>query len=107
MAINGKQGEVQKVDTYTVKLKFAEPYYMLPDVLAGSTDLAGQAWRGAFGLGGYAPAHYLKLFHPKYAGQAEVEKKAKDAKLHSGLRMCSNRSATSPNPEMAGITPWK
>jgi len=56
MAINGKQGVLEKVDTYTVKFKFPEPYYMLPDVLAGSTDLAGQAWRGAFGLGGYAPA---------------------------------------------------
>ena len=35
MAINGKQGEIQKVDTYTVRFKFPEPYFMLPDVLAG------------------------------------------------------------------------
>ena len=80
MAINGKQGVVEKVDTYTVKFKFPEPYYMFPDMLAGSTDVAGQAWRGAFGLGGYAPAHYLKQFHPKYAGQAEVDKKFKEGK---------------------------
>ena len=44
MAINGKQGVIEKVDTHTVRFKFPEPYYMLPDVLAGSTDLAGQ-WR--------------------------------------------------------------
>ncbi len=37
MSINGKPGEVQKVDTYTVKFKFPDPYYLLPDVLAGST----------------------------------------------------------------------
>jgi len=30
MAINGKQGVLEKVDTYTVKFKFPEPYYMLP-----------------------------------------------------------------------------
>src|SRR5438132_5752413 len=107
MAINGKQGVLEKVDTYTVKFKFPEPYYMLPDVLAGSTDLAGQAWRGAFGLGGYAPAHYLKQFHPKYAGQAEVEKKAKDAKFDSWVRMFFNRSDWSLNPELPVITPWK
>ena len=107
MAINGKQGEVQKVDTYTVKLKFAEPYFMLPDVLAGSTDLAGQAWRGAFGLGGYAPAHYLKQFHPKYISQAELDKKVKDEKFDSWVRMFFYKSDWSLNPELPVITPWK
>ncbi|HEY7542257.1 MAG TPA: ABC transporter substrate-binding protein, partial [Methylomirabilota bacterium] len=55
MAINGKPGVVEKVDTYTVRFKFPEPYTMFPDVLAGSTDLAGQmqGWRA---LGGFAPA---------------------------------------------------
>src|SRR5215813_4805072 len=38
MAINGKQGEIQKVDTYTVRYRFPEPYFMFPDQLAGSTD---------------------------------------------------------------------
>ena len=107
MAINGKQGVVEKVDTYTVKFKFPEPYYMLPDVLAGSTDLGGQAWRGAFGLGGYAPAHYLKQFHPKYVGQTEVDKKARDAKFDSWVRMFFNKSDWSLNPELPVITPWK
>ena len=32
MAINGKQGVIEKVDTYTVRFKFPEPYFMLPDV---------------------------------------------------------------------------
>ena len=45
MAINGKQGVIEKVDTHTVRFKFPEPYFMLPDVLAGSTDLAGQMVR--------------------------------------------------------------
>ena len=107
MAINGKQGVLEKVDTYTVKFKFPEPYYMLPDVLAGSTDLAGQAWRGAYGLGSYAPAHYLKQFHPKYVAQAELDKKAKDAKFDSWVRMFFNRSDWSLNPDLPVLTPWK
>jgi peptide/nickel transport system substrate-binding protein len=90
-----------------VRLKFPEPYYMLPDVLAGSTDLAGQAWRGAYGLGSYAPAHYLKQFLPKYVAQAELDKKAKDAKFDSWVRMFFNRSDWSLNPELPVITPWK
>src|SRR6266567_2012812 len=78
LAINGKQGVIEKVDTYTVRYKFPEPYFMLPDVLAGSTDLGGEAWRGTLGLGGYAPAHYLKQFHPKYVAPADLDRKVKD-----------------------------
>src|SRR5205814_167229 len=86
MAINGKQGAIEKVDTYTVRFKFPEPYFMLPDVLAGATDLAGQgfAYRG---MGAFAPAHYLKQFHAKYVGQAELDKKVKEAKADSWVRM--------------------
>jgi peptide/nickel transport system substrate-binding protein len=107
MAINGKQGVIEKVDAYTVKFKFPEPYFMLPDVLAGSTDLGGQAWRGALGLGVYAPAHYLKQFHPKYVGQAELDKKVKDAKFDSWVRMFLYKNDWSLNPELPVITPWK
>ena len=107
MAINGKQGVIEKADTYTVKFKFPEPYFMFPDMLAGSTDVGGQAWRGALGLGGYAPAHYLKQFHPKYAGQAEVDKKVKDAKFDSWVRMFLFKNDWSLNPELPVLSPWK
>ena len=30
-----------KVDTYTVQFRFPDPYYLLPDVLAGTTHLGG------------------------------------------------------------------
>jgi peptide/nickel transport system substrate-binding protein len=107
MAINGKQGTVEKVDASTVKFKFPEPYYMFPDMLAGSTDVGGQAWRGALGLGGYAPAHYLKQFHPKYIGQAELDKKTKDAKFDSWVRMFLYKSDWSLNPDLPVVSPWK
>ncbi len=106
MAINGKQGTIEKVDTHTVRFKFPEPYFMLPDVLAGSTDLAGQ-WSAYRGMGGFAPAHYLKQFHPKYAGQAEVEKKAKEAKFDSWVRMFLAKNDWALNPELPVLSPWK
>jgi len=106
MAINGKQGAIEKVDTSTVRFKFPEPYFMLPDVLAGSTDLAGQgfAYRG---MGGFAPAHYLKQFHPKYAGQAELDKKVKEAKFDSWVRMFLAKNDWALNPELPVLSPWK
>ncbi len=82
MAINGKQGVIEKVDTYTVKFKFPEPYFMFPDMLAGSTDVGGQAWRGAYG-------------------------KVKDAKFDSWVRMFLFKNDWSLNPELPVITPWK
>jgi len=106
MAINGKQGEIQKVDTYTVRYKFPDPYFMFPDVLAGSTDLAGQMY-GYRAMGGFAPAHYLKQFHPKYVGQAELDKKAKDAKFDSWVRLFLAKNDWALNPELPVVSAWK
>ena len=101
MAINGKQGEIEKVDTYTVRFKFPEPYFMLPDVLAGSTALAGQ--QGCVrGMGGFAPAHYLKQFHPKYVGKDELDKKVKDAKFDSWVRLFLSKNDWALNPDLPG-----
>ncbi len=44
--INGKRGTLEKIDDHTVALKFPDPYYLLADVLAGATQLGGQAYCG-------------------------------------------------------------
>jgi len=106
MAINGKQGTIEKVDTHTVRFKFPEPYFMLPDVLAGSTDLAGQ-WGAYRAMGGFAPAHYLKQFHPKYVNEAELDKKVKDAKFDSWVRMFLAKNDWALNPDLPVLSPWK
>jgi peptide/nickel transport system substrate-binding protein len=106
MAINGKQGTIEKVDTLTVRFKFPEPYFMLPDMLAGSTDLAGQ-WGGYKAMGGFAPAHYLKQFHPKYVGEAELDKKVKEAKFDSWVRMFLFKNSWDLNPDLPVLSPWK
>ncbi len=107
MRINGKPGQVQKVDTYTVKFKFPDPYYLLPDVLAGATPLGGQAYQGLYGMGGYAPAHYLKQFLPKYVDKAELDRKVKEAKFDSWVRMFLFKSDWSLNPDLPVVSPWK
>jgi peptide/nickel transport system substrate-binding protein len=107
MMIHGQPGEIVKVDAHTVMFKFPEPYYMLPDVLAGSTDLGGQAWRGLVGLGAYAPAHYLKQFHPKYVSKEELDKKVKDAKFDNWVAHFKFKNDWALNPELPVVSPWK
>jgi len=107
MMINGKPGELQKVDTYTVRFQFPEPYYLLPDVLAGSTPLGGQAWQGLVGMGGYAPAHYLKPYHPKYVSKEDLERKVKDAKVDNWVRLFLFKNDWALNPELPVVSPWK
>jgi peptide/nickel transport system substrate-binding protein len=107
MMINGKPGELSKVDTYTVMFKFPDPYYMLPDVLAGSTQLGGQAHQGLFGMGGYAPAHYLKQFHPKYASKDQLDQAVKESKFDNWVRLFLFKNDWALNPELPVLSPWK
>ena len=107
MMINGKPGEISKGDAHTVLYQFPEPYYMLPDVLAGSTPLGGQAWQGLFGMGGYAPAHYLKQYHPKYVSKDDLDKKIKDAKFDNWVALFKFKNDWALNPEVPVLSPWK
>jgi peptide/nickel transport system substrate-binding protein len=107
MMIDGKPGELSKVDAYTVMFKFPQPYYMLPDVLAGSTALGGQAHQGLYGMGGYAPAHYLKPFHPKYVSKDELDKTVKESKFDNWVRLFLFKNDWALNPELPVLSPWK
>ena len=93
---------------YTVQFKFPEPYYLLPDVLAGTTHLGGQAQQGLYGMGGYAPAHYLKQFHPKYVSKEELDKKVKEAKFDNWVSAVQVQERLGPQPRAAGaVTPGR
>ena len=107
MMSNGKPGELVKIDTYTVQFRFPDPYYLLPDVLAGTTHLGGHAWQGLYGMGGYAPAHYLKSFHPKYVPKEELDKKAKEAKFDNWVILFKFKNDWALNPDLPVVTPWK
>jgi len=80
------------------------------DFLAGDTNVGGgQATgmgRGWF-MGGYAPAHYLKQFLPKYASLEEVERKAKAAGYDSWKSHFRFRMNWTLNTELPVLSPWK
>jgi hypothetical protein len=90
MMINGKPGEIVKGDAHTVMFQFPEPYYMLPDVLAGFDDVGRAGANGLNGMGGYAPAHYLKQYHPNVS-KDDLDKRSKTP---SSITGCTSSSRT-------------
>jgi peptide/nickel transport system substrate-binding protein len=108
MSINGKPGTIEKVDQYTVKYVFPEPYYLFPAVLAGSTAISAHSYQGdPSGVPTFAPAHYLKQFLPKHAGQAKVDELAKQNNFDNWVSMFKDRNKWQLNPDLPVLTPWK
>jgi peptide/nickel transport system substrate-binding protein len=111
MAINGKQGAWVKVNETTAEARFPDPYPMFVDVLAGFTSVGGGHGLGAsqFGgfMGGLAPAHYLKQFHPNYTDKAKLDQMAKDAKFDGWLAHFKFKNNYQLNTEAPVMTPWR
>jgi peptide/nickel transport system substrate-binding protein len=110
LQINGKPGRLVVRDEYTVLFEFPEPYFLFVEILAGDTLVGGGQATGmarASFMGGYAPAHYLKQFLPKYSSVDEVTKKAKAAGFDGWVGYLRNRTNWALNVELPVLTPWK
>jgi peptide/nickel transport system substrate-binding protein len=108
MAINGKQGKVEKVDEYTVRFVFPDPYYFFPDILAGSTPISSHAYMGdPSAYGSFAPAHYLKQFLPKYAGKEAIDKMVAEHKFDNWVNLFKFKNDWALNPELPVVAAWK
>ncbi len=110
LQINGKPGRMVKRDDYTVAFEFPEPYFLFVEMLAGDTMIGGgqatQNTRALF-MGGYAPAHHLKQFLPKYSSADEVTRKAKAAGFDGWVSYFRNRTNWGLNTDLPVLTPWK
>lgn len=110
LSINGKPGIIEAVDDYTLTFTFEEPYYLFIDVLAGSTLIGGgQATRQArgFGMGAYAPAHYLKQFLPKNSSEDELNAMATEEGFDGWISLIKFKMDWTLNPDLPTLTPWK
>lgn len=91
--------KMTKVDDLTVRIAFTQPYATFLDALVncGNPEM-------------YAPKHYLKQFHPKYASKADLEKlmKAGNFGLWTDmfLAMGASLEAQESNPECPTIRAW-
>jgi peptide/nickel transport system substrate-binding protein len=107
MTINGKPIAIRKVDASTVQFVAPEPYYGLPTVLASVWGIGHHARYGRFALGGFAPAHYLKQFHPKYTPMEQIDKRVAELKFETWVTLFKNRNDACRNPDLPVVTPWK
>jgi peptide/nickel transport system substrate-binding protein len=107
MTINGKPVRIEKGDEAIVRFVAPDPYYALPNVLAAVLNLGHHTRFGRDNWGGFAPAHYLKQFLPKYAGQADVDKLAADEKHDGWVNMFKFKNDSTRNPDLPVLAPWK
>ena len=110
MSAGGKPGKVVKVDEVTVQFVFENPYFLFPAMLAGDTLIGGGQsvqQSNARSYGGYAPAHYLKQFLPKYSSEAEVSAKAKAAGFDTWVRLLHVKKDWQLNPDVPTLGPWR
>lgn len=107
-ATNGKQGRIEKVDETTVRFVFEDPYPLFLTILGGTTFIgSGHMTNRGFHGGSYAPAHYLKRFHPKYTAQAEIDALAAEANVEDWIALFRLKNQWSLNRELPILGPWR
>ncbi|HZE36080.1 MAG TPA: ABC transporter substrate-binding protein [Candidatus Eisenbacteria bacterium] len=107
MTIGGKPIAIEKIDAATIRFVSPEPYYALPTVLASVWGIGHHARWGRSALGGFAPAHYLKQFHPKYVSKEDLAKKVAELNFDGWVTMFKNRNDACRNVDLPVVTPWK
>jgi len=95
LTVKGKPAVIEKVDDYTIKFKFQDPYGYFIARIAESVDLF------------YAPKHYLKQFHPKYTTKEKLEELAKKEGFTYWYQLYAQKADWALNPELPEMSAWK
>ncbi|MFH1115335.1 MAG: ABC transporter substrate-binding protein [Pseudomonadota bacterium] len=100
LAPDGIPPKVTKIDDFTVRFEFAEPYGLFLEQLACPHAMALVTM----------PKHYLKQFHKKYADPAKLEELMKERKVSSWERLfqdaSSLRHALFVDTKMPSLCAW-
>jgi len=96
LTTRGKPGTVEKIDDFTIRFKFAEPYSLFLEYLATPSGLSLTAY----------PKHYLKQFHQKYASKEELDKRMKDEGFTRWGSLFGSKVDLNANPELPSIRAW-
>jgi peptide/nickel transport system substrate-binding protein len=112
MTIGGKQGRIERVDDYTVRYVFPAPYFLFEEILRGDTWIGGGPARygsgtSMFGTGGYAPAHYVKQFHPGFAPKEKIDAAMRAGGYNSWVELYLAKNNWSLNPDKPVLGPWR
>lgn len=102
MMVNGEPGVVSKVDESTVQFSFADSYYLFLDRLSSQS----QSVDGVNGNGFFAPAHYLKQFHPNYASESDLAAAIEEAGVDNWVVLLKQKNDWALNPELPVLSAW-
>ena len=107
MSVNGNPETLEKTGAHSIQFRFPEPCYLFLELLAASTPLGGQAYQGLFSMGGYAPPHYLKQFHPKYAGADAAQDIVQAEGYDNWVNLFKIKNDWAMNAYLPVIKAWK
>lgn len=91
----GEMGVMEKIGDFTIVLTFVEPHGLLLEKMA--------RWRPV----PYAPAHYLRQFHPDYTPQDEIDKAMAAEGFSDWIAFFEWHNSDTENPDMPTISAWK
>jgi peptide/nickel transport system substrate-binding protein len=97
LLVEGEAPKVEILDHVTVRYSWSNPNpYFLP------------ALAGAYPMYIYAPAHYLKPFHGRYADAEELARKVENAGVRNwaGLHQRNGHLYKADNPDLPVLQPW-
>jgi len=94
LKIGGELGKLEKIDNYTIRFSFAEPYGTILEQLAGTWNIP------------YAPEHYLKQFHPKYTSMDKIKEMMKKEGFTLWIDLFSAKNQHFNNPGCPQIDAW-
>jgi len=98
---DGSTATVEKIDDYTVKWTFGQPNtaFLLDLANKDGADLS-------IGNLAYAPAHYLKQFHPNYADADELQAMVDDAGFESWAELFTVKALPQTNADRPTTAAW-
>ena len=97
----GELGKMDVIDDTTFKWTFVDNFRLFEEYIG----------MRSYGELAYLPKHYMQQFHPKYAGQAEADKLAKDAGFDKWTQLFEmkhdRRNTMSGAPGIPTLFPWQ
>lgn len=98
MRIGGELGVVEKVDDYSVRFSFVQPYPLFLEFLAQQGHYDSQQI--------YLPKHYLSQFHPNYADEADIQSALAESGFEQWFQLFNQKADPNQNPEIPVVTAW-
>ncbi len=107
LTVNGKTMQFQVLDPHTVLFRFDDPHHRLVEIVASAFSRFAGSVFGEFLWGPYAPAHYLKQFHPGYVSPEDLNLRVGESQQEDWVGLMKLRNNYALNPELPVLMPWR